>query len=107
MIVTQNGVPYYQAENFIKSNEFLRSVFSDAGFYISPVPAYIGGFMAFGWGSDSINPRNLSKEELEQRIISAAFRLKVYNAEVHFASFAFPNWIADLQPISQPGAAGS
>ena len=49
IIVTQNGVPFVQAEELRNSYDRLNTLFSDVSFYMATVPSYVGGALAFGW----------------------------------------------------------
>ena len=52
VIVTQNGVPFFQPDELAATIRAFSALFADATCYLAAVPTYVGGFMAFGWGSD-------------------------------------------------------
>ena len=96
IFVNQNGVPSMQ--DFEVKDTYARRLphFADTSFYLAPVPTYIGGFMAFGWATDELSYRDLSLEEIEQRLSAIEGEMKYYNAEMHRACFALPNFIQKL-----------
>ncbi len=88
VLVTQNGVPYYQGPEVTETARHFRALFARHGFYIAPVPMYVGGFMAFGWASDSLDLAASEGGELAG--------LRYYNREIHRAAFALPGYVRDL-----------
>ena len=96
----QTGVPFYQPWEITEALKDLARFFPRSGLYLSVVPTYIGGFMALSWatkgGKRLGTPAGIRKA-------AAAFkksRIKTdyYNADVHAASFALPEWIKRLVP---------
>jgi spermidine synthase len=95
----QTGVPFYQPWEITEALEELAHFFPQSGLYLTVVPSYIGGFMALSWagkGKKLGTPAGIRKA-------AAAFkksRIKTdyYNAGVHAASFALPEWIKRLVP---------
>ena len=96
----QTGVPFYQPWEITEALEELAEFFPQSGLYLSVVPTYIGGFMALSWackGKKTLGtPAGIRKA-------AAAFkrsRIKTdyYNAEIHAAAFALPQWIKRLVP---------
>jgi spermidine synthase len=49
ILVTQNGVPFFQPDELVSSVRSLAGLFADATCYLAAVPTYVGGSMAFGW----------------------------------------------------------
>ncbi len=96
VMVTQNGVPFYQGSELSGTISCLRPLFRDASCYLAAVPSYTGGVMAFGWGTDNVTLRQTPLERLRERSRKAALDLRHYSPEVHFGSFAIPPWIASL-----------
>jgi len=95
----QTGVPFYQPWEITEALQELREFFPQSGLYLTVVPSYIGGFMALSWagkGKRLGTPAGIRKA-------AAAFkksRIKTdyYNADVHQAAFALPEWIKRLVP---------
>lgn len=93
IFINQNGVPFLQGFEVLLTYQRRKPFFQDTSFYVAPVPTYVGGFMAFGWATDEMGYRDLSLEVLNQRIEQIEGELKYYNAQIHKASFALPNFI--------------
>lgn len=96
VIVTQNGVPFFQADELEATTRAFAGLFVDAMCYLAAVPTYVGGFMAFGWGSDDPSLRRVSRATLDERFAAAGFGTRYYTPEVHLASFALPRFILDI-----------
>ncbi len=101
VIVTQNGVAFFQIEEAKGTAGVFRNLFRDWHFYTAAVPTYIGGIMAFGWGTDNTKIRHLPLETLEQRYQSAGLTTRYYNPHIHQGSFALPQYMASA--IGKPG----
>ncbi len=96
IIVTQNGVAFMQPDEIKNTHNCFSQIFQDHHFYVAAVPTYIGGDMAFGWGSDSLLHRQVDLDTIKQRFENANFRTRYYNPEVHLGCFALPQYIVDL-----------
>jgi spermidine synthase len=94
ILVTQNGVPFEQRQEFETSRVRLGGLFRHAGFYFAAVPTYVGGVMAFGCASDGTDPGAAAKDDLRRRHRSAGFATRYYNPDIHLASFATPSYLA-------------
>lgn len=95
IIVTQNGVPFFQPDELKTTYSRLRNHFQDFGFYCGAIPTYYGGFMTFGWGTDNVDLRSLSEDELRRRFADANLSCRYYNAAIHKAAFALPQFMLD------------
>lgn len=93
IFVNQNGVPFLQTSEVNDTFQRRKPFFKDTYFYVAPLPTYVGGFMAFGWATDETSYREISLEELGQRLQQIEGDLKYYNPEIHKAAFALPNFI--------------
>ncbi len=96
MLVTQNGVPFLQADELRQTLGFFRALFADATCYLATVPTYAGGPMAFGWASDDASLRKVPLETLQARFSAAAIDTRYYTPAVHKGAFALPPYIAEL-----------
>ena len=96
IIVTQNGVVFIQPEEVKNTAKYFSQIFDDWSFYIAAVPTYVGGDMAFGWGTDNSALRYTPVETLVDRFKSADIKTHYYTPEVHRASFALPQYVLDL-----------
>ena len=97
VMVTQNGVPFFQPDELASSVQKFRKLFGDGGCYIAAIPTYVGGHLAMGWATSDTALRNVSVETLTERYEAAGrFSTKYWTPEVHRAAFALPRFIADL-----------
>jgi spermidine synthase len=96
VMVTQNGVPFFQPEELVASVRHFRSLFADGGCYVAAIPTYVGGHMAMGWATDDPGLRDVATETLAQRYAAAGrFATQYWTPDVHKAAFALPRFIAD------------
>lgn len=96
IMVTQNGVPFFQPAELSTTYGRLKPLYPDVGFYVVPVPTYYGGFMTLSWASLDAKHRRTSADEIERRCKAAKLDTKYHNAAVHQACFALPNYVAGL-----------
>jgi spermidine synthase len=97
VLVTQNGVPFFQKKELTASMTRLRRLFADANCYVAAIPVYIGGHMAMGYATDNKRLRRLPAKTIAQRYRKAgAFKTQYWTPEVHVAAFALPRFIAEL-----------
>ena len=96
VLVTQNGVPFFQPAELESTMRIFGGLFADATCYLGVVPTYVGGFMAFGWGTDDGGLRNVSVAALRERFDAAQLDTRYYTPELHRASFALPRFIGDI-----------
>ena len=95
VLVTQNGVPFMQGSELANTMGAFRALFADAGCYIASIPTYVGGPMAFGWGTDG-EARRTPVETLRARYEAAGIRTRYYTPEVHAGAFALPGYVREL-----------
>jgi spermidine synthase len=95
IMVTQSGVPFAQRDEFPETRKRLRSVFKDATVFLSSVPTYACGFMAFGWASDEAKHREVSEAALAERFQAAGFSTQYYTPGIHKAAFQLPAFMVD------------
>mgnify|MGYP001025962704 CR=1 FL=1 len=95
VMVTQNGVPFFQIDEVLTTRNRMGAQFSDQCFYSAAIPTYYGGIMTFAWGSDSPVLRQQSVEVLNQRYQLARLKTRYYTPQIHQASFALPKYIED------------
>lgn len=97
ILVTQSGVTFLQDEEAAQTYRRMKPLFADASLYLTQVPTYAAGFMTFGWGCHSTEPRQTSVAEITQRIAGLDLGARYYTPEIHVASFALPGYIAMLK----------
>lgn len=90
------GSPFAQPERVRGTIANLRSVFRVVAPYFVHIPLY-GSIWGFASASDSLDPRTLSSEQAGRTIAERGLTdLQYYNADVHRAVFALPNYIRTL-----------
>jgi len=95
----QTGVPFYQPWEITEALKELAAFFPQSGLYLSVVPSYIGGFMALSWagkGRKLGTPAGIAKAKAAFR--RSKIKTDYYNADIHAAAFALPQWIRRLVP---------
>ncbi|KUF11746.1 polyamine aminopropyltransferase [Pseudoponticoccus marisrubri] len=97
ILVTQNGVPFLQAEELTNTMRAFQALFADATCYMATIPTYAGGPMAFGWGTDGTS-RDTPLETLQDRFAAAGLDPFYYTPEVHKAAFALPAYVVKCLP---------
>ena len=96
IMVTQNGVPFLQPDEFATTYRRLKPLFADAGFYFVPVPTYVGGFMSLSWATLDTGNRHVDRETLGARFTAAAVETQYYTPDIHLAAFAMPAYLQRL-----------
>ena len=96
VVVTQNGVPFLQADELRRTSQRFDGVFEHHGFYVIAVPTYYGGFMALGWGSNGLDLAAPLTSATQQQIADGGLATRYYNAAIHGAAFALPQYIRDI-----------
>ncbi len=93
VLVTQNGVPFVQPQEFASAMRNLAATFRQVTSYAVCVPTYFGGHLALGWSSDDDTALNVRTEELESRFAAAALSTRYYSPRHHNAAFALPRYM--------------
>jgi spermidine synthase len=96
ILVTQNGVPFLQADEVRTTATRLRPHFADVAFYAAAVPTYIGGVMTFAWATDAPELRRQDTAILQTRFGQAQLNTRYYTPAIHAASFALPAYVEAL-----------
>lgn len=96
IVVTQNGVPFFQGESLGNSYSRLSPHFGDVTFYLTATPTYGGGFMALGWASDNTALRTVDEATLAARLKAVGLKTRYYTPAVHKAAFALPPYVSEL-----------
>jgi spermidine synthase len=91
ILVAQSGNVFLERDRLVACLARLGSVFRDASFILTSVPAYLGGPFVFAWASDDHAKRTLSAVALARRPVPE--HLRCYTPEVHTASFVHPPWM--------------
>ncbi len=96
ILVTQNGVAFFQPEEAKQTARFFQTLFEDWHFYTAAVPTYVGGIMNFGWGTDNAALRKIPSETLEMRYRASGMTTRYYTASIHKAAFALPQYLLEI-----------
>ena len=100
ILVAQNGTPFLQIDEVKTTAKNIQGLFADWHFYHAAVPTYIGGSMTFAWAAKNRQSRQLPLDILRQRFAGSGIVTRYYNAEIHQAAFALPQYV--LQAIGKP-----
>jgi spermidine synthase len=96
VMVTQNGVPIFQAGELRSGVAKFRQLFKDGSCYVAAIPTYVGGHMAMGWATDNVRLRQASVATIAARYRKAGrFPTRYWTPEVHVAAFALPRFVAE------------
>ncbi|MEX2451005.1 MAG: polyamine aminopropyltransferase [Rhodospirillales bacterium] len=96
VLITQNGVPFFQGDELKASARRLAPHFADARCYLTVVPSYVGGYMALGWASDDAELKTVPLDILRERFDRAGFATRYYTPAIHAGAFNMPAFIACL-----------
>jgi spermidine synthase len=97
LLVTQNGLPFLQADELKQSVSYFRDLFADASCYLATTPSYFGGPMSYGWATDNKKLRHHKRRKIARRYDKAGgFATRYWSPEVHVAAFALPTYVREL-----------
>jgi len=96
ILVTQNGVPFFQDDEVRNTHQRMGQQFKDMHFYCAPIPTYYGGFMTFAWGTDDTKLRQRNVNDIESSFAALKLNTRYYNPGIHAASFALPQYILNM-----------
>src|SRR5690606_2653386 len=108
ILVTQNGVPFLQGQEFADAFRNLAATFRHVACYVICVPTYFGGHLTLGWSSDDAPPLAIPTETLEARFAAAGLETRYYSPRHHRAAFHVPRYIEEaLESAIAQGRKGS
>lgn len=96
VMVTQNGVPFFQGPELTAAWKRLSPTFEDVTFYTVPVPTYVGGLMTLGWATDTPGLRQTAVDVLAERYAAVGLSTRYYTPQIHGAAFMLPGAITEL-----------
>lgn len=99
IFVAQNGTPFLQLDEVKTTAKNIQGLFADWHFYHAAVPTYIGGSMTFAWAAKNRQLRQLPIATLRQRFAGSGVVTRYYNADIHQAAFALPQYV--LQAVGK------
>lgn len=88
IIAAQAGAPLFHLGHLRRKRAFLKELFAFARYYVGPVPTYPGGLWCYAFLSDRVDPMKCLRRNVPRN-------LKYYNADVHRAAFALPEFLKD------------
>lgn len=99
IFVAQNGTPFLQLDEVKTTAKNIQGLFADWHFYHAAVPTYIGGSMTFAWAAKNRRLRQLPIDTLRKRFAGSGVVTRYYNADIHQAGFALPQYV--LQAVGK------
>ena len=92
----QSGAVMLQPSELAAATARMRKVFRHVGVFLAAVPTYAGGFFSFVMGSRCADAFGVSANRVEERLRKIGLKTRYYNAEIHRACFALPNYVKEL-----------
>lgn len=89
VLAMQSETPILMRDVFFETQAKLRDLFAEVHPYFGPVPLYASGIWSWTWASD--RPGHLDIDH--ERAAAIIDGCRYYNADIHRASFAQPNYI--------------
>lgn len=96
IITTQACEAFFVPEGVRETIRGMKGLWQDQSFMAAAVPGYLSGVIAFGWASDNIAARRLSRDEIAARLAAWKLQARHYNADMHMAAFALPFYMREL-----------
>lgn len=90
IVVSQAGSPFYEIGTIKNLDRILKPIFPVVDAYLFNNLTYPGGLWAFTFASKGLRPVRGFRP---QRVKAAKLPLKWYNADVHAAAFALPEFL--------------
>lgn len=88
-VALQSESPVYFRDTFVETQKKLSKIFKTVRPYFGPVPIYSGGIWSWTLCSDTVDPL----EPVEARVEAMTEGSQIYNADIHRAVFAVPNYL--------------
>ena len=93
IVAAQSESPVVNKEEIKKMYSLLKKVFPITSTFTSPIPTYPGGYWAWAFCSEEVEPLSYIDEKRCEEVTKTC---KVYNKEYHQARFALPNFLKNL-----------
>lgn len=93
IVAAQSESPVVNKEEIKKMYTLLKKVFPITSTFTSPIPTYPGGYWAWAFCSEKVEPLSYIDERRCNEITKTC---KIYNKEYHRARFALPNFLKTL-----------
>ena len=93
IMTAQSESPFVNKEEIKKMYTQLKRVFPIVSTYTSNMPTYPGGYWAWAFCSETVEPLSYFDERRAKNITKTC---KIYNKDYHMARFALPNYLKEL-----------
>lgn len=93
IMAAQSESPFVNKEEIKKMYDLLKKVFPICSTYTSNIPTYPGGYWAWAFCSQNVEPLSYLDE---RRCADITKTCKIYNKDYHMARFALPNYLKEL-----------
>lgn len=93
IVAAQSESPVVNKEEIRKMYNLLKKVFPICSTYTSNIPTYPGGYWAWAFCSENVEPLSYFAEDRYEDIVKSC---KIYNKDYHNARFALPNYLKEL-----------
>jgi len=93
--VRQAGAVILQTRELADAVHRMKRVFEQVRVHLAPVPTYVGGFFSFVTGARPSGLFHVSRKIVAQRIRHLRLSTRYYNADVHHACSALPNYVKE------------
>ena len=93
IMVAQSESPFVNKSEIKKMYDLLKKVFPICSTYTSNIPTYPGGYWAWAFCSENVEPLSYIDERRCENITKTC---KIYNKDYHLARFALPNYLKEL-----------
>ena len=95
VLVTQNGVPFLQADELASAMRNLAATFRHVAACAISVPSYFGGHLVLGVCADDDAVHRVDADLLERRYAAASLATRYYSPRHHLAAFVLPRYIEE------------
>lgn len=97
ILITQNGVPFLQSEELTETMSAFKQFFNASACYLATIPTYVGGPMAFGFGTNNKKYiEDIHVEDINVLLKERNIHTEYYNGDVHQAAFVLPVYIQKM-----------
>ena len=93
IVAAQSESPVVNKNEIKKMYTLLKKVFPICATYTSNIPTYPGGYWAWAFCSEEVEPLSYFADDRADDIVKTC---KIYNKEYHNARFALPNYLKEL-----------
>ncbi len=96
ILVTQNGLPFFCAEQLASTTGIFASLFERCAPYLCTQPCYFGGPFALNWASDEAAHLAITESRLARRCQQRGIETRYWTPSVHLAAFALPGYVRQV-----------